>query len=371
MTLASLRIEGYRSIRAIEVGLAPITVLLGGNGAGKSNVMRGLELLRAAAEGGLSRMLAEEGGRASIPFAATPWRDEEERGRLARAASGPVRLTLGAAWPDIDYTLTLGAPRPTDAALSNDLVVKEETARLRARGRWLMAMRRKGPALLARGAEGRMEETRADLLLTETALAELRDPAAYPALGALQRRMAGWRFHAGFRTDAASPLRLPQPMTCAPLLDPDGANWAAVLRTLADVGGDMAAAAEAVADAFPGGALAFGDGTVLLETREFRRPFAPPEMSDGTLRFLVLVAALASLRRPSLIALNEPETSLNEALIEPLARLIGRAAGDGREDGAQVVLATHSERLAETLELDYAARVTRLVKVRGETRIEE
>jgi len=41
------------------------------------------------------------------------------------------------------------------------------------------------------------------------------------------------------------------------------------------------------------------------------RPFRAGELSDGTLRYLLLVAALLSPRPPSLMVLNEPETSLH------------------------------------------------------------
>ena len=52
------------------------------------------------------------------------------------------------------------------------------------------------------------------------------------------------------------------------------------------------------------------------------RPLQAREFSDGQLRFLCLCAALLSPRPPSLLALNEPETSLHPDLIDPLARLI-------------------------------------------------
>ena len=50
------------------------------------------------------------------------------------------------------------------------------------------------------------------------------------------------------------------------------------------------------------------------------------ELSDGTLRYLLLVAALLSPRPPPLMILNEPETSLHPDLLPPLARLIAKAS---------------------------------------------
>ena len=60
------------------------------------------------------------------------------------------------------------------------------------------------------------------------------------------------------------------------------------------------------------------------------RPLKASELSDGTLRYLLLVAALLSPRPPTLMILNEPETSLHPDLLPPLARLIEQAASAGR-----------------------------------------
>jgi predicted ATPase len=51
---------------------------------------------------------------------------------------------------------------------------------------------------------------------------------------------------------------------------------------------------------------------------------ATSELSDGTLRYLLLVTALLSPRPPELMVLNEPEASLHPELLPALARLIAR-----------------------------------------------
>jgi len=69
--------------------------------------------------------------------------------------------------------------------------------------------------------------------------------------------------------------------------------------------------------------------------------FDASELSDGTLRYLALAGALMAYRLPSFIALNEPETSLHQDLLDPLARLIVQAS-----ERTQLWLVTHSEALA-------------------------
>src|SRR5690606_24675795 len=89
-----------------------------------------------------------------------------------------------------------------------------------------------------------------------------------------------------------------------------------------------------------------GRGTVAIGLKfpELPRSLGAHELSDGTLHFLCLVAALSAYRLPGFIALNEPETSLHPDLVGPLARLIARAA-----ERTQVWVVTHSEALAEAL----------------------
>src|SRR5690606_33920338 len=62
MTLAAIQISGYRSIRSIRFPVRRLTVLVGGNGVGKTNLYRALELLHAAALGTLAEEIAREGG---------------------------------------------------------------------------------------------------------------------------------------------------------------------------------------------------------------------------------------------------------------------------------------------------------------------
>lgn len=74
------------------------------------------------------------------------------------------------------------------------------------------------------------------------------------------------------------------------------------------------------------------------------RPLKASELSDGTLRYLMTVAALLTPRPPDLIVLNEPETSLHPDLLGALARLIAAAART-----AQIVVVTHAEPLSSAL----------------------
>ncbi len=83
------------------------------------------------------------------------------------------------------------------------------------------------------------------------------------------------------------------------------------------------------------------------------------ELSDGTLLYQMLLAALTSPRPPEFVAINEPETSLHADLLAPLARLIADAATRG-----QILVVTRAQALVEALP---QTRAFRLDKAFGET----
>ena len=96
-----------------------------------------------------------------------------------------------------------------------------------------------------------------------------------------------------------------------------------------------------------------------------KRLFEASELSDGTLRYLALAGALLALRLPAFIALNEPEASLHPDLLDPLARLIVRAA-----ERTQIWLVTHSQILADAIAKHGGTKPRIVIKRDGETWIE-
>src|SRR5262249_61822725 len=112
-----------------------------------------------------------------------------------------------------------------------------------------------------------------------------------------------------------------------PVLGNEGTDFAAAIQTIREIG-DHAALDRAVADAFPGSSVdivnADGYFEVEMQQHGLLRPLKAAEFSDGTLRYLLLIAALLSPRPPTLMVLNEPETSLHPDLLPPLGRLIAK-----------------------------------------------
>ena len=360
---------GYRSLRHIRFPVGPLTVFVGGNGTGKTNLYRALALLQAASSGTLTRELAAEGGMESALWAGPRRRGEPARLRLR---AGLADAESGHAYA---YSVEVGlVPQAGDeiygAAFRLEPQVKAERLTVQAGARPVVALDRDGPAGFVRDEEGRRRPLGTGLLATETALAALQDGMRFPELQIVRQAMAAWRFYHDVRTDAGSPLRRPCLAVTAPTLASDGSDLAAVFATLAHIRGDTGDLDAAVDGAFPGARLVVPEprrearfGLVFPDYP--KRVFEASELSDGTLRYLALAGALLAYRLPPFVALNEPETSLHPDLMEPLARMIVRASRR-----TQVWLVTHSERLATAVAEEGGVRPRVVTKREGATWIE-
>ncbi|SDQ55586.1 Predicted ATPase [Paraburkholderia fungorum] len=376
--LSTLAVAGYRSLRELIVPLGRLNVITGANGSGKSSVYRSLRLLAETARGGVITSLAREGGLPS-----TLWAGPERFSRAMLAGEVPVQgtrrnepvsLRLGFASDEFSYAIDLGLPppempaNPIPSKFLLDPVIKRECI-------WsgpvlrpsALLVDRHGVALRTRDENGEWQTIPQPVASFDSMMTEFADPRSAPEMITVREQIRSWRFYDHFRTDADAPARLPQIGTHTPVLSNDGADLAAALQTIREIG-DPAALDAAIDDAFPGSRLDIdthdGRFEVAMQQHGLLRPLKGAELSDGTLRYLLLVAALLTPRPPALLVLNEPETSLHPDLLPALARLIARASVH-----SQVLVVSHAARLIAALEREEASESIVLEKHFGATRI--
>ena len=376
--LSTLAISNYRSLLNVVVPLGPLNVITGPNGSGKSNLYRSLRLLAETAQGGVINALAREGGLPSTFWAGPETISKQMKTGSAPIQGGPrskpVRMRLGFADSDFGYSISLGLPPPPDPENTEptkfllDPEIKKESiwAGESYRPASLLVERQGGVVKIRDGRKWLVVEQH--LSPFDSIFNHFADPVSTPEILALRAGIQGWRFYDHFRTDEAASPRLPQLGTRTPVLSHDGRDLAAALQTIVEIG-DEEALDEAITDAFPGAHIEIEDQnearfSVKLFQHGLLRPLSGAELSDGTLRYLLWVAALLTPRPPPLMVLNEPETSLHPDLLPALARLIIRAS-----ERTQVWVVSHSTRLIAALEKHPECCTIQLEKEFGETKI--
>ena len=366
--ITTLAVSGYRSLREVTVTLGRLNIVTGPNGSGKSSLYRALRLLADVAQDRVIASLAAEGGLGS-----TLWAGPESFSRAMRRGTqpvqgtvrtGPVSLKLGFASVDFGYAIDLGLPIPSRTRFGQDPEIKVEAVWTgRALGRANLVAERKGQLVRIRSStSGSWSERFSDLAAVDSMMTHCADTADGLELLLLRERMRAWRFYDDLRTDRHAPARRPQVGTFTPVLAGDGGDLGAAIQTILEIG-DADTLAETIADAFDGATVSVGDRfEVEMRQHGLLRPLSASELSDGTLRYLLLAAALLSPRPPALMILNEPEASLHPDLLDPLARLLVKASAR-----CQIIVVSHAARLVAALDRHPESHAIALSKDLGET----
>jgi predicted ATPase len=328
-----VRLQNYKSIKACDVRLGPLSVLVGPNGSGKSNFLDALRFTADALTTTLDHAMRDRGGI-----------NEVRRRSGGHPTHFAIRLDVNL--PDGrtgHYAYKVGAQRDggfsvtDEECLIRSAVLGESDTRFRVKG-------------------GSLETS-----LTEMVPDPVDDRLYLVAASGIRafRPMFDSLTSMGFYNLNPAAIRQLQQPDAGALLRRDGSNLASVLGHLARHNGVVlervvdylklvAPGVEGVeqTSAGPMETIAFRQ-QVLGQQKSWR--FGAANMSDGTLRGLgVLVAILqANGRRPSLIGIEEPEVALHPTAVGVLIDALTEASRD-----RQLVVTSHSPELLDRDDLD-------------------
>ncbi|MDE2957071.1 MAG: AAA family ATPase [Bacteroidota bacterium] len=311
-----ITIKGFKSLASIErLPLRQINILIGANGAGKSNFIEALDLFRATINGELLRFVLHAGG-------------AEPLLHFGKRKTSEIHLQWSLQDERIHYEIELGVNQ------GNILEILKEVCTINGLD-----------------DQGQPLTTRINLPSTSAGVNYHRDSSKPVAsVRAYLEKMWVYHFH-----DAGnlSPMKNTPRLHDNRFLHADGANLAAFLYLLRaryehayDAIRSTIRLAVPFLEDFKLEPVKLNPNTIRLEWRHrgSRHSFDISSLSDGTLRFIALVTLLLQPpeTRPPVIMLDEPELGLHPMAIDLLAALIDRASA-----GAQIIVATQSSHLID------------------------
>lgn len=325
--LTRLALRNFRSIRNEVVAFNNPLILVGRNGAGKTNLVTALAFLADCMDRPLRSVMETWGGLGSIGSIDTPLDDPYIRLRADFTLPNKVK-THG------HYSLSL------EVTKEGDFIVAHEQCQV-----------------LRREESPTWFERRGDHFSCSVAGISLSPDAqslAMPILGAVDVFAAAAQAIGSMRVYEIDPGRVGTPYgsSSSRILERDGANTAAVINSLANRGGLSAtrlgqllsAVAPNIVEVWPSKLL---NGNFILEFVQSRHADVPTHfpasaMSNGTLRALGLIVALMQDPAPSLIALEEPEAVIHPGALGAITDLIESAS-----QRTQILVTTHSPELLD------------------------
>jgi predicted ATPase len=346
--LDSLRLDALLSFRpgSDPITLTPLNVLIGPNGSGKSNLIEAIELLHATPTA-FADAIRDGGG-------AAEWIWKGDTGARSTATIEAVtcspKLRAVTKIPELRYRLSFKSvgqrTEVTDESIERTEPIKgKKDVFFYYRyqdGRPVINVRQ-APAVGPEGVERLLK--RESLTPDESILSQRKDPDQYPELTWLGQQFAQIQTFREWSFGRYGALRQPQPADLAnDRLLPDARNLGLILNRLehTDAGPELNRLLATFLPRFKRFSTRVEGGTVQLNLHEdgLRAPVPATRLSDGTIRFLALLALLLSPTPPPLICIEEPELGLHPDALKLLADLMLEAS-----TRTQLIVSTHSDAL--------------------------
>jgi predicted ATPase len=329
--IEELHIEGFRSLKDVTWRPGRLNVLIGPNGGGKSNLLRAVELLTSSADGRLQEWIISHGGLTPLL-----WDDSASRIMLGVHIHPSASASLNYSFsihPFVSGTHFLGEELVA-AAHSPDRPLLQKTEAQLTIGK--------------RSIDVKDYFLEGETALSQVSIGQLSSDDL--ALWLLKWNISQMMIYHDLRIDSTAPIRQAAVTRHAKQVSSDGQNLVAVLHTLYESNPEFERTIDdAMSAAFPTDyeklkfpAVEDGRVQLRLRRRQGKRLHSAADLSDGTLRFLLLATILATPDPPPLIAIDEPEVGLHPRMLPIIAELAVEASRK-----TQVVLTTHAPEMLD------------------------
>ncbi|WP_300160729.1 AAA family ATPase [Solidesulfovibrio sp.] len=365
MLIKRLEVKGFKSLKDVVWEPGPLTILIGPNGSGKTNILKAIELISSSGKGSLEDVIQVFGGISSIFW------------------DGACRDI------HIDFDINIGEydfhPTPTYATyqinINNSLFSSTYTLNHEKyttyntyNNKFSTLINRNSimATVTTEGKDKQIEINKQSIFNKETIVSRYNDRFDTDhEISALQYLLSTISTYNTILTTSNAKIRFPLITRHETDVHSDGQNLVNVLHTLYSENRDFendinTAMRAAFGDDFD--RLVFppaADQLVQLRIRwkSLKREQSMLDLSDGTIRFLFLMTVLCNPEPPSLIAIDEPETGLHPSMFPIIAEYAAEAS-----TRTQVVFSTHSPQFLDAFS-DFNPTTTVTTWQDGETKI--
>lgn len=324
------------------IPLTPLNVLIGPNGAGKSNLIELFELLKAVPTD-LASVIREGGG-----VEEWLWKGRSS----TKHATIDATIQLPTVTNKLRYRLQFAASTQRIEVIDEAI---EETA---PRNTWqpdvyfYYRFQKGHPAINVRRGDTGVDErklNRDSLDPQQSVLSQRKDPDLYPEVTALGQAFSqigifrDWSFGRNVALRQSQPADLPDD-----ILLPDARNLGLVLNAI-EHSSAWPQLKEAIQRFLPRferltTRVQAGNVQIFLHEVGLKTPMPATRLSDGTIRFLALLAILLRPEAAPLICIEEPELGMHPDGVSLLSDLLVEASKK-----TQLIITTHSDALISAL----------------------
>jgi predicted ATPase len=334
MLIERLKLKNILSFRDTTVKLGRLNVLIGANAVGKSNLSEVIGLLQALPTG-LAQVMLRGGG-------VRQWLWLGEDLPVTASIECDLRLRKGRQVGPLSYQLQILGDANDYAVQGEELVKREK----RGAERYFSRARTEAN-VFDRGLE--LPSTRMPVAIAESVFSQFKNPADLTPITVCGQELAEIQIFREFRTGPRSLMR--QGISTDTPKDglQDGAdNLPMVLQDLhfQDRDKRIEPLLRRFCERFTDVKVEIGRGVarIYLSEAGLKGKISAARMSDGTLKFLALLAALFHPKAPPLMCIEEPELGLHPDALQLVAELLLEAS-----ESMQLIVTTHSEALVDAL----------------------
>ncbi|PXF31434.1 chromosome segregation protein SMC [Pokkaliibacter plantistimulans] len=338
MLIQSVHLKNFLSYGSDSepLELRPLNLIIGPNGSGKSNLIEAVDLLRATPKD-LLRPIRDGGG-------IRDWLWKGEKG-IAVATINAVLSSPNSTQSNLRYVLSFTEVMQhfeiTDERVENE---KPDSGHMQP---YFYYKFENGHGVL--NVKTKMRQLKHEEIdVSASILSQRKDPDQYPELTYLGSVFDKIRLYREWSFGRYTPPRMPQKADMPnDYLEPDCRNLGLVLNRLASTPSAkkrVVSALQALYEGIDDYHVQIEGGTVQVFLHEGDRSIPATRLSDGTLRYLCLLAILCHPAPPPLICIEEPELGLHPDVLPALADLLKEAA-----ERTQLIVTTHSDVLVDAM----------------------